>query len=188
MTKKAHFLHVLAVVGTTALSVLAEALTTGQLSHAAWAVPALFLVNYLRKLTGTTPPPATLVMLVALTAISSCKTITGPVPPPGTPGLANCSDATMHDAELRLLPSLENAVALANFADVEGAVAQIVATEAISVGGPLALAEASCVIAWIESKAEAVAGVTADSLEARKAANAKTWLAKDGTPVSNVPQ
>jgi len=171
MTKKAHFLHVLAVVGTTALSVLAEALTTGQLSHAAWAVPALFLVNYLRKMMNPTPPAATLALLLALTALSSCKTITGPVPPPGTPGFTNCSDTAVHQAALNLLPSVENALATDNW---ESALLTIVA----GVGGPLALAEVNCAVLWVENNAALQATATADSLEATKAAHAKAWLEK----------
>lgn len=122
-----------------------------------------------------------------LLSLAGCG-VTGPVPPPGTPGVANCSDTALHAAELKLLPSLESAVALANFADAESAIATIVAQEAITVGGPLALAEASCVIAWIESKAEAATTATADSIESTKVSNAKKWLAKDGDQVANVPQ
>lgn len=132
-------------------------------------------------------PLALAVGLLVCSLGSGCG-VTGPVPPPGTPGIANCSDTALHAAELKLLPSLESAVALANFADAESAIATIVAQEAITVGGPLALAEASCVIAWIESKAEAATTATADSIESTKVSNAKRWLAKDGDQVANVPQ
>ena len=116
------------------------------------------------------------VALLAFLALASACPSIGPTPPPGTPGITNCSDAALHAAELKLLPSLENAVGSADYASAEAAIATIIAQEALTVGVPLATAEASCVISWILSKAESAATATADSLEATKAANAKQWL------------
>jgi hypothetical protein len=120
-----------------------------------------------------------LIALVLLCAVlgAGCKSL-GPTPPPGTPGFVNCSDAAVHAAALNILPAVENALATGSY---EAALATLIA----SVGGPLALAEVECAVAYVEAKAEASVPVTADSLEATKAANAKAWLAAH--PVTFAP-
>jgi hypothetical protein len=114
-------------------------------------------------------------LFLVLLCLSGCKSL-GPTPPPGTPGFVNCSDTAIHQAALNLLPSIETALATANF---EAAIAALVALD----GGPLALAEAACAVQWVLSKAQQnlVATTTSsspgDSIEAAKVANAKAWLA-----------
>jgi hypothetical protein len=165
----------LAVTALTVLgSVLVEALApAGALGHYQWSAPALVTVTWLlhaiAKSGPTAGPPAAALVLLAALGLSSCSTL-GPVPPPGTPGFVNCSDAALHAAALNILPSVENALATDGY---EAALATIIA----SVGGPLALAEVECAVAWVLSKAEESAPATADSLEAAKAAHAKAWLA-----------
>jgi hypothetical protein len=108
--------------------------------------------------------------LALASLIGGCG-ITGPVPPPGTPGIVACSDTALHEAELSILPNVETALASANW---EQALLSLVA----GIGGPLALQEVSCAVQWVEAQAEKSGSVTADSLEATKAAHAIAWLAK----------
>ncbi len=116
--------------------------------------------------------------LLMLIALGACG-ISGPVPPPGTPGIVNCSDTALHQAELNILPSVETALASANW---EQALLTLVA----SIGGPLALAEVNCVVAWVENQAALQATATADSLEATKVSHARAWLAKHPANVTGM--
>lgn len=113
---------------------------------------------------------------VLLCSLGGCQSL-GPTPPPGTPGFVNCSDTALHQAELNLLPAVETALASASW---ESALLSIAA----GVGGPLAMAEVSCTVQWVLSKAEASAAATSDSVEATKAANAKAWLVKYPIPAA----
>ena len=114
--------------------------------------------------------------LLAFVALAACG-ITGPVPPPGTPGIVNCSDTALHQAELNILPSVETALASANWE-------QALLTVAAGIADPLAIQEVSCVVAWVESEADKAASATADSLEATKEAHAKSWLTKYGQGIT----
>jgi hypothetical protein len=107
----------------------------------------------------------------ALATLGSCKSVLGPTPPPNTPGFVNCSEAAIHAEALNLLPAVENALAGGSWE------ADLLALAA-SAGGPLALAEVDCAIAWVEDKAATMATATADSLEATKVAHAQAWFAK----------
>ena len=108
--------------------------------------------------------------LLAFVALAACG-ITGPVPPPGTPGIVNCSDTALHQAELNILPSVETALASANWE-------QALLTVAAGIAGPLALSEVDCVVAYVENEAALASTATADSIEATKVSNARAWLAK----------
>ena len=114
--------------------------------------------------------PLALVLGVLLCSLSGCKSL-GPTPPPGTPGFVSCSETTLHQAELGILPAVETALASANW---EGALLSIVA----GIGGPLALAEVNCVVTYIESEAAKASTATADSIEAAKVSHAAAWLLK----------
>jgi hypothetical protein len=116
--------------------------------------------------------------LGAVLVVSGCPATSGPTPPPGTPGIVNCSEAALHAAALNILPAVANALATGGY---EAALLSIVA----SVGGPLALSEVECAVAWVASQSAKAALATADPLEATKAANAKAWLASH--PVTFAP-
>lgn len=170
MTGKQHLAHIVSVVITAVAAVVTPALMPGgALASYSWAPLALAAIAYVARAVANGAVPPTVLVLVAL-GLTSCG-IKGPVPPPNTPGLANCSDAALHEAELNILPSVETALASPNW---ESALLAIVA----SVGGPLALTEVSCVVAWVEAEATKAETATADSLEATKAAHARAWLAK----------
>lgn len=172
MNKKTS-LHFAGLALTAAIGILVDYLTK---SHKVWAPIALALLVDLKplaaSLSGTAP--AALVLLAAL-SLSGCSHVLGPVPPPGTPGFVNCSDTALHNAEVSILPNVETALASANW---EQALLSIVA----GIGGPLALGEVNCVVAWVESKAETSVGAAtqanseADPLEVTKGANAAAWL------------
>lgn len=182
MTKK-QVLHLLGLVATAALGVLVDYLSK---SHYVWGPVVVALAVNLRTALGGVPPgPAasalaigaaklaarsvvTLFALALLTA-SGCKSL-GPTPPPGTPGFVDCSEAALHTAALGILPSVENALASPSY---EAALASIIA----SVGGPLALAEVECAVAWVATKADERAQATGDQLEATKEVNGRAWLA-----------
>jgi hypothetical protein len=170
MTGKQHLAHIVSVILTAVAAVVTPALMPGgALASYSWAPLALATLAYIARAVAKGAVPPAVLLLVAI-GLSSCG-ITGPVPPPNTPGITNCSDAALHQAELNILPAVENALASPNW---ESALLAIVA----SVGGPLALTEVSCVVAWVEEEATKAAATTADSLEATKAAHAKAWLAK----------
>jgi hypothetical protein len=95
----------------------------------------------------------------------------GPVPPADGGTFTDCAGAALHQTEVDILPAVENALASSNW---ESALISI----ATQLGGPLALEEVACVVAWVEAKAEQQAQLTADSLEATKAVHAKAWQAK----------
>lgn len=173
MTKAQHVRHILFIVLTALAAVGVEALSPGgALAHYPWALPVLGAVKYAMTLfdLGAGPPAAAAVLLFALLGCSGCKSVLGPVPPPGTPGFVNCSDAALHAAALNILPSVETALATASY---EAALATLVA----SVGGPLALSEVECAVAWVASEAARAEVATSDSLEAAKFARAQAWLA-----------
>lgn len=187
MTKQSHVRHIIVALVLALGAVLVEALApAGALGHYQWAAPALAVVVYVMRLLGPNggpPVAAAIVVLTPLAVALSCSHVLGPVPPPGTPGFVNCSDAALHEAALNVLPSVENALATDSY---EAALATIIA----SVGGPLAVAEVECAVAWIASQAMTApdggrAPAEYDSLEATKAAHARAWLAAH--PVTFAP-
>lgn len=103
-----------------------------------------------------------------LLSLAGCPTL-GPTPPPGTPGIVACSETALHNATLNILPSVETALATSSY---EQALATLVA----GIAGPLALQEVECAVAWVALDAAKASAVTADRIEATKAANAKAWL------------
>jgi hypothetical protein len=107
--------------------------------------------------------------LGAVLVVSGCPATSGPTPPPGTPGIVNCSETALHAAALNILPAVANALSTGGY---EAALLSIVA----SVGGPLALSEVECAVAWVASQSGKSARATSDPLEATKAAHAKAWL------------
>lgn len=114
---------------------------------------------------------ALLFLALPLLGASTCLHTNGPTPPAdGGVTFVNCSEAAIHQAALNILPSVETAIASANW---EQALAAIIA----GIGGPLAFAEVACAVAWIETKAESAGTMaTKDPLEATKAAHARAWL------------
>lgn len=131
------------------------------------------------------PPagPIVLVLAVALTCGGATCRQPGPVPPAEAGTLVDCSDAALHAAELKIIPDVENALALGNYASVTAALASIVASLAVTDGAPLALAEATCVVDWLVAKLEAAKAQTADPLEASKAAFGARWVSEHGANV-----
>lgn len=104
-----------------------------------------------------------------LLSLSGCPAL-GPTPPPGTPSIVACSETALHNATLNILPSVETALATGSY---EAALATLIA----GVGGPLALQEVECAVAWVANEAALAETATGDSIEATKAKNARAWLA-----------
>jgi hypothetical protein len=113
---------------------------------------------------------------------ATCKQ-PGPVPPGDAGTLTDCSDAALHQAEISLIPQVENALALADYGSVTGALGSIVAGLAATVGAPLALAEVTCVVDWVVAQAEKAKAQTADTLEASKASFGARWVSEHGANV-----
>jgi len=174
MTKAQHVKHAILVALAAVAPALIEILgPEGAFGHKAWAAPALAVVLWtVRAMNPSSGPPAAaaLVLLLPFLGGAMCvKTPVTPTPADAGPSFVNCSDAAIHQAALNILPNVETAISQPNY---EAAIASIIA----GLVGPLAFDEVACAVQWVESKAEANA-VTADSLEATKAANAKAWLA-----------
>lgn len=195
MTTKSHVLHILFVALTALASVAVEALSPGgPLAHFQWAAPAVGLLVYwvrAANLRDVPPGPGAVValLIVALTAASvalvtdGCAHLPGPVPPADAGTVTDCSDAALHQAEISIEPDVANAVALGDYAGVEAAMASIVAQLTVTVGAPLALAEATCAVDWIVAEAEKLQTATADSLAAMKVANGRRWVVEHGANV-----
>ena len=178
MTKAQHIKHAIAVVVAAIAPALIEVLgPDGAFGHKAWAAPALLVVTWAVRslLSGSIPPPSAAV-LALLAFLPATMGASCPKPPPGSPSadagpsFVNCSDAAIHQAALNILPNVENALASSSW---EAALTSIIA----GIGGPLAFAEVACAVQWIETEADKSATMTEDSLEAVKAAHAKSWLA-----------
>jgi hypothetical protein len=186
MTAKQHVQHAVSVALPVIASSLIELLgPQGALGHYHWSATALMLLIWgVRALNIKNPgPPAAVVVLLGAALAcggATCRTV-GPVPPGGT--LTDCSDAALHQAEIALIPQVENALALADYSSVTDALGSIVAGLTATVGAPLALAEVTCVVDWVVSEAEKAKTQTADSLEASKAAFGSRWVTEHGATV-----
>lgn len=85
----------------------------------------------------------------------------------------DCTETALHNAWVKLIPSIETAMAT-------GSIQAAVATEAAIVGIPLATAEFICGVQYLVSVAEGRFAETNDRLERTKATNGKAWLASQG--------
>jgi len=106
---------------------------------------------------------------ILLGSLDCAHTSGTPTPPATDAGIVNCSEAALHAAALDILPAVENALASPTYA---AALLVVIA----SVGGPLALAEVECAVAWVANQSAKSALATSDPLEAAKAAHARAWL------------
>lgn len=199
---KSRIIHALGFVLAVFLIGLAD-----HLQHSTWALaPALgaivtALLVDLRKVFGSNlpgPPAAVALLAGVLTAASFGCWLTKPPPvnpsaPDGgfadaSPGtvFVDCARDDVHKAGLELMADVMTDLALGPALALP-ALEALLAVQATKLGGEVAVGALSCAVRWAVAEAQNHLARGQDSIESRKVANGKAWLASHQVTFARAP-